>query len=164
VTVIEMTSQLLPGVDKEISQVLLRSMKKRKVAIYTDSKALRVEKSGVESRPAQLIVQTPKGEITLDADKILMSVGREPNSENLGLVKANVKTGEKGFIQVDKQLRTSNPNIFAIGDVTAPPLLAHKASKEATIAADIIAGRNVVVDYRALPAAIFTRRPDGPYR
>jgi dihydrolipoamide dehydrogenase len=99
--------------------------------------------------------ETQKGPVTQEVDKLLVCVGRKPNSKGLALEKAGVKTSEKGFITVDNQLRTSVPHIFAIGDVTAPPLLAHKASKEGLVAASVIAGSNEIVDYRAMPAAIF---------
>lgn len=153
VTVIEMMPQLLPGVDAEIVQVLNRSLKKRKVKVHTSTKAKNVN---VKGDTATLIFETSKGEERLEVDKVLVAVGRKPNSKGLGLEKAGVKTDERGFIIVDQQLRTSVEHIFAIGDVTSAPLLAHKASKEGLVAADVITGRNEILDYRALPSAIFT--------
>src|SRR5262249_39816475 len=88
---------------------------------------------------------------------ILVAVGRKPNSHNLGLDKAGVKTDAKGFITVDSQLRTNVKTIFAIGDVTAPPLLAHKPSKEGLVAAEVMAGNTKEqLGYRAMPGAVFT--------
>ena len=100
--------------------------------------------------------QTPKKKETVTVEKVLGSVGRRPNSSGLGLEKAGVKIDQRGFIQVDNRLQSSNPSIYAIGDVAGPPLLAHKGSKEGLVAAAIIAGKAAVMDIRAMPAAIFT--------
>jgi len=86
---------------------------------------------------------------------ILVTVGRRPNTDALGLDRAGVQLDSKGHITVDSSLRTSNPHVFAVGDVIGPPFLAHKATKEGLIAAEVIAGHPVEVDYRAMPAAIF---------
>ncbi|MCE3235302.1 MAG: dihydrolipoamide dehydrogenase [Vampirovibrio sp.] len=152
VSIIELASDILPGTDKEIVQMLRRSLKKRGITVHTESKA---KQAKVNGKKVQLEFDTPKGPVTQEVDKLLVCVGRKPNSKGLGLEKADVKTNEKGFITVDNQLRTSVPHIFAIGDVTAPPLLAHKASKEGLVAASVIAGSNEILDYRAMPAAIF---------
>lgn len=152
VTIVELMSELLPGTDADIVQTLRRSLKKRKIDVLTDTKAKKAE---VKSGKVHVEIETPKGAQTLTVDKLLVCVGRKPNTANLGLDKAGVKVGERGFIPVDNQLRTSAPHIFAIGDVTAPPLLAHKASKEGLVAAAVIAGQPEVLDYRAMPAAIF---------
>jgi dihydrolipoamide dehydrogenase len=104
----------------------------------------------------RLTFENEKGEQSAEFDKLLVSVGRRPNTQGLQLDKAGVKVNEKGFIQVDHQLRTNVGHIFAIGDVTSGPLLAHKASKEGTVAAAVIAGSNEILDYRAMPAAVFT--------
>lgn len=153
VSVAELLPQLLPGVDTEIADTLRRSLKRRKVDIYLESKAASVK---VQGNKAILQLETPDGTKTLEADKVLVAVGRRPNSQDLGLEAAGVKTDAKGFIPVDKQLRTSVKHIYAIGDVVGAPLLAHKASKEGLVAAAVIAGENDALDYRAMPAAIFT--------
>ncbi len=153
VTVVEMQDDILPGVDKDILQILSRQLKKRKIKVLTNSKASAIT---VNNGEATLTIETPKGEETLMADKVLVAVGRKPNSENLGLEAAGIETNDRGFINVDNQLKTSQTNIFAIGDVTSGPLLAHKASKEGLVAADVICGKPEVLDYRALPSAIFT--------
>ena len=100
------------------------------------------------SRPAS-------GEVTIDADKVLVAVGRRPNSEDLGLEAVGVKV-DKGFVAVDRQQRTNVPGIYAIGDVAGQPMLAHKASKEAEVAAEVIAGHKAEMDVRTIPAVIFT--------
>jgi dihydrolipoamide dehydrogenase len=153
VTVVEMTPQLLPGTDPEIVQVLQRSMKKRGITVHTQTKA-KVDKTA--DNTVRLTLETSKGEQVVEVDRVLVSVGRRPNTQGLGLENTGVKLNEKGFIQVDAQLRTSVPHIFAIGDVTSGPLLAHKASKEGLVAAAVMSGENEVLDYRALPAAVFT--------
>lgn len=152
VTIVELASEILPGTDAEIVQVLRRSLKKRGIEVHTQAKA---KKAQLKNNKVQVELETQKGSSTLEVDKLLVCVGRKPNTQELNLEKAGVKTNEKGFIPVDNQLRTSVRHIFAIGDVTAPPLLAHKASKEGLVAAGVIAGSNEILDYRAMPAAIF---------
>jgi dihydrolipoamide dehydrogenase len=93
--------------------------------------------------------------VQLDADKVLVAVGRRPNSEGLGLEALGVKL-ERGFIPVDRRQQTNVPGIYAIGDVAGQPMLAHKASKEAEVAAEVIAGHRAEFDVRAIPAVIFT--------
>lgn len=153
VTVIEMMPQILPGTESDIAQVLNRSMKKRGVTVHTQTKAKKLVKN---KDSVSLTIENEKGEQTLEFDKLLVSVGRRPHTQGLQLEKAGVKMNEKGFIQVDNQLRTNVKHIFAIGDVTSGPLLAHKASKEGLVAASVIAGSKEILDYRALPAAVFT--------
>jgi dihydrolipoamide dehydrogenase len=152
VTIIELAPDILPGVDQEIVQLLKRALKKRGVAVHLESKAKTADVQG-----GKVVVQfdTPKGTLTETVDKLLVCVGRKPNTQNIGLDKAGVQLNDKGFVMVDNQLRSSAPHIFAIGDVTNPPLLAHKASKEGLVAAAVIAGSKEVLDYRAMPAAIF---------
>ncbi|MCA9319729.1 MAG: dihydrolipoyl dehydrogenase [Planctomycetes bacterium] len=155
VTVVEMMDQILPGTDPDIVKALSRVLKKRGIKVMTSTRAKGFEKKGKE-----LVVQVDdaKGKAqSIACDKILVSVGRKPNSEDLGLEQAGVTLDERGFIRVDHQLRTSNPQIFAIGDVTGGALLAHKASKEGLVAASVIAGaEQEVYDVRAMPAAVFT--------
>ncbi len=152
VTVVEGTNQLLPGNDPDLVSVVQRRMKKMGMEVHLEAKALGwEEKSGV----AQVKVQTKEGEKTFDADKILVTVGRRANTENIGLEKVGVKV-EKGFITVDKQQRTNVAGIYAIGDVAGGPMLAHKASKEADVVAEVIAGHKAEMDAVAIPAVIFT--------
>lgn len=154
VTVVEMQDQLLPGMDPDVVAALTRSLKKRKnVTVLLNSK---VTEANVDKGSATLTVETPKGVQELKADKVLVAVGRRPNTRNLALAKAGLTADEKGFVPADDQLRTAVPNIFAIGDVTRPPLLAHKASKEGLVAAAVIAGQPERLDVRAMPGAVFT--------
>jgi dihydrolipoamide dehydrogenase len=150
VTVIEMLDQLLPGIDMELVRVLERSLKKLGVVwhVKAKAKAYRDGKVHVELSDSK--------ELTVDADKVLLSVGRRPNTDQVGLEKAGVVVDSRGFIKVDKQLRTNVTGIYAIGDVTGPPLLAHKGSKEGIVAAEVIAGKNSMADFRAVANVVFT--------
>jgi dihydrolipoamide dehydrogenase len=95
-------------------------------------------------------------EAAFDADKVLVTVGRRPNSDQIGLQATGVKTDTHGFIQVDKKMQTNVPGIYAVGDIVGPPMLAHKASKEGIVAAEAIAGMNSEADFRAIPGVIFS--------
>lgn len=153
VVVIELLDQLLPGMDPELVRVVERRLRKLGVEIHVKSqaKAWR-EENGV----AAVDAETPEGPLAVQADVILVTVGRRPNTDGLAADRAGVTTDPKGQVIVDRRLRTSNPHVYAIGDVTGPPFLAHKATKEGLLAAEIIAGKPLEVDYRALPSAIFT--------
>jgi len=153
VVVIEIMEQLLPGTDLDAVRVVARGLQKLGVEVHVKSQARgwRVDKD-----QTVVDVVTPDGLIARRADLILVTVGRRPNTDELAADKARVEIGPRGYIKVDRQLRTTNPHVFAIGDVIGPPFLAHKATKEGLIAAEVIAGHPVEVDYRAMPAAIFT--------
>jgi dihydrolipoamide dehydrogenase len=153
VTVVELMDQVLPGTDPDLVDVVMRNLKKKGVKVMTGTKALgaTMRADGVDVK-----VQTPKGEETLAVETVLVSIGRKPNSDGLGLDVAGVKVGPKGFVEVDGQMRTSNPKIFAIGDVAGGMLLAHKASKEGLVAANVMAGIKDRYDVTAMPAATFT--------
>ena len=92
---------------------------------------------------------------TIEADKVLVAVGRRPNSEGLGLEEIGVKI-ERGFVPVDRQLRTNVPGVYAIGDVAGQPMLAHKASHEGVVAAEVISGESVSFDARSIPSVAYT--------
>lgn len=153
VTVIEALGQLLTGVDSDLVKIVERELKRRHVTIKLKTKAL-----GWQSvkKGAVVVLESDKGEEKVEADKILVAVGRRPNSKNIGLEAAGVQTDARGFIKIDSQCRTSVQNIFAIGDVAGGMLLAHKASKEGLVAAAVIAGQNEIYDVRAMPAVVFT--------
>jgi dihydrolipoamide dehydrogenase len=153
VTVVELLDSILPGTDEELSQVVARAMKKRKIRALTSTKAL-----GVAETPDGLAVEveTKKGRETIVCDKVLLTVGRKPVSDGLGLEKAGVRIGAGGFLEIDAHCRTNVPGIYAIGDVAGQPMLAHKASKEGIVAAEVIAGMKSARDFAAVPAVIFT--------
>jgi dihydrolipoamide dehydrogenase len=155
VVVVEATNSLLPGQDPDLVAVVHRGLKKRKVEIHLESLAQRYEKIDGGIGGVRVFVRTPKGEKTIEVDWILSTVGRRPNSEGLGLETIGVKV-EKGFIVVDPQRRTNVPHVYAIGDVAGQPMLAHKASREGIVAAEVICGLPSEADWRCVPAVIFT--------
>lgn len=153
VTVVEATGFLLPGTDPDLVQVVARTLKRRDVKVMLNSKAIGWK--SVKGK-AEIKISGEKGEERLQADKILVAVGRVPNTQNMGLEKIGVLFDSKDFIKVDERLQTNVEGIFAIGDCAGGPLLAHKASKEGLVAAGVIAGKKEIYDVRAMPAVIFT--------
>jgi dihydrolipoamide dehydrogenase len=159
VTVVELLDRILPLEDAECSSVLARSFKKRGIAVHTSTKALSMEKGGASggAGAVRLKVQPKDGEPqTLEAEQLLVVVGRAPNTEGIGLENVGITT-EKGFIPVGDYCRTKVPSIFAIGDVVATPQLAHVASKEGEIVAEHLGGRGrePKVDLLAIPSAVY---------
>jgi len=154
VTVVEAMPNLLGTMDKDCVGVVARKLKKMGVEVMLDAKAKSWEDKGDR---AVLTIEGKDGKLaTIDADKILLAVGRRPNTEDLGLEAAGVKVDKRGYIVADDQLRTSVPNIYAIGDVIGGMMLAHKATKEGETLAEIIAGHKAAVDIRCMPAVVFT--------
>ncbi|MFQ6012965.1 MAG: dihydrolipoyl dehydrogenase [Thermoplasmata archaeon] len=153
VVVVELLPQLLLGVPKDLVKVIERSMKRLGIPFHLKSKAtkLRTTNQGVA-----LEVETPTGKQTLESEVLLVSVGRRPRLGGLAVEKTGVQLDETGFIRVNKRMETNVQGIYAIGDVVGVPFLAHKASKEGMVAAEVIAGLPSEADYRAMPAAIFT--------
>ncbi|WP_044893915.1 dihydrolipoyl dehydrogenase [Bacillus alveayuensis] len=153
VTILEGADEILSGFEKQMTAVVKRRLKKKGVDVFTNALA-----KGVEEREDGVTVTFEvKGETkTIDADYVLVTVGRRPNTEELGLEQLGIKMTERGLIEVDKQCRTSVPNIYAIGDIVAGPPLAHKASYEGKIAAEAIAGHPSEIDYLAIPAVVFS--------
>jgi dihydrolipoamide dehydrogenase len=152
VAIVEALPTILPGTDPELAQVVARRLKKMGIETLTGAKAKSWSERGDR---ATVTIETQGGEVQLDADKVLVAVGRRPNSEGLGLEAVGVKV-ERGFVPVDRRQQTNVPGIYAIGDVVGQPMLAHKASKEAEVAAEVIAGHRAEMDVRAIPAVIFT--------
>ncbi|MBF0484498.1 MAG: dihydrolipoyl dehydrogenase [Candidatus Omnitrophica bacterium] len=153
VTVVEMADSILPGVDKDLSRVLMQKLRKKFKEIKTSTKVVFIEDTGVQLK---VILEDKKGKTEHLFDKALVSIGRRPNTANINLSKAGVEIDEKGFIKVNEIRQTTNPNVFAIGDVTGQPMLAHKASFEAHIAVNNITGNKSVYAPKAIPAVIFT--------
>jgi dihydrolipoamide dehydrogenase len=153
VTVVEALPRLLGTMDKDCVAVVERKLKKMGVEVMVETKARSWEDKGDR---AVLTVELKDGKTAgIDADKILLSVGRRPNSESLGLEQAGVAVS-KGFVVADDHLRTNVPGIYAIGDVIGGMMLAHKATKEGEVVAEIIAGHEAAFDVRAIPAVVFT--------
>ncbi len=151
VTVVEAMPSLLAGMEADCVRVVATKLRKMGVEVLLNAKAKGWEQKG---KKAVLTVETKEGEVKIDTDKILVSVGRRPNSEELGLDVAGVNTDERGFIKIDNQLKTNVPGIYAIGDVVGGMMLAHKATKEAEVVAEIIAGHNAAMDVRTIPAVL----------
>jgi dihydrolipoamide dehydrogenase len=152
VTVVEALPAILPGNDPEVVQVVARKLKKLGVEVITGAQARSWAAKGDR---AVVTLDLAGKEVTLDADKVLVAVGRRPNSEGLGLAEVGVKI-DRGFITVDRRLRTNVPGIYAIGDVAGQPMLAHKATKEAEVVAEVIAGHKTEFDVRCIPAVTFS--------
>ena len=152
VTVVEMMDQVLPGFDKEVVRVISRRLKKSGVKTLLKTKALGWSKSG---KGIVVDVETPKGKESIKADYVLVTVGRRPNSKGIGAEELGLEM-DGPFIKVDKQLRSSVPSIFAVGDVAGQPMLAHKATHEGEVVAEVIAGHNVAYDAKQVPAVVFT--------
>jgi len=152
VTVVEALPAILPGNDPEIVQVVARKLKKLGVEVMTGAKAKSWSEAGGR---ASVVLDVGGKDVTLDADKVLVAVGRRPNWEGLGLEEVGVKL-ERGFITVDRRMRTNVPGVYAIGDVAGQPMLAHKASREAEVVAEVIAGHKAEFDVRCIPAVIFS--------
>jgi dihydrolipoamide dehydrogenase len=152
VTVVEALPSILTGNDPELVQVVARKLKKLGVEVLTGAKAKSWSEKGGK---AAVVVDAGGKEVTLEADKVLVAVGRRPNSEGLGLEAVGV-TVDRGFVPTDRRLRTNVPGIYAIGDLAGQPMLAHKASHEAEVVAEVIAGHKSEMDVRAIPAVIFS--------
>src|SRR5690242_15696574 len=154
VSVVEMTPGLLPGADRDLVLPLHKRLEKMFDAIMlnTTVTAVKEESSGIRvSFDGKDVKEREKV-----FDKVLVSVGRKPNSEIVGLDRTQVRVGQHGFIQVNKQLQTDDPAIYAIGDVVGEPMLAHKASHEGRTAVEAIIGRKVAFEPHAIPAVVFT--------
>ena len=153
ITVVELLDSLMAEADPELVRPLEKRIRKRYAAVLLDTRVtgieardegLRVSFSGKEAPPSGLF------------DRVLVAVGRTPNGARIGAERAGVKVSERGFIPVDEKRRTNVPHIFAIGDITGPPLLAHKAVHEGKIAAEVIAGLPASYDPRAVPSVAYT--------
>jgi dihydrolipoamide dehydrogenase len=154
VVVVEMLSGLLLGADRELVRPLQKRLDSLFEAIHLNTKVdgLDVNRAAITAR-----FVTEDGKATDEKfDRVLVSIGRRPNSQNLGLENTKVQVDAKGFVTVDAQRRTTDPNIFAIGDVAGEPMLAHKATREAKVVAETLAGEPASFDNVAIPAVVFT--------
>jgi dihydrolipoamide dehydrogenase len=153
VTFLEALPQILTGIDPEAVRLVQKGLRQREATVHVNAKA----KGWARSGAALTVTFEVDGKAqSVECDRILVAVGMRPVTDGLGLEAAGVRVGPKGFVEVDAQYRTSAPSVFAIGDLAGPPLLAHKASKEGEIAAEVIAGKKSARDWVAMPAAIFS--------
>ncbi len=152
VSVVEMTAGLLPGADRDLVSVLQKRLETLFSKIMLNTKVVKVaeEKNGIR------VTFEGEGAGEQTFDRVLVAVGRRPNSKIPGLETTGVKVDAKGFIETDGQRRTAEPTIFAIGDVAGEPMLAHKASHEARVAVEAIQGHRAVFEPLAIPAVVFT--------
>ncbi len=153
VSVVEMTPGLLPGADRDLVSVLEKRLKSLFANIMLSTKVVKVaeEKNGI-----RVTFEGDVSEKEQVFDRVLVAIGRRPNSKIPGLDATKVKVDGKGFIETDPQRRTGEPTIFAIGDVAGEPMLAHKASHEARVAVEAIAGHKAIFEPQAIPAVVFT--------
>jgi len=152
VTVVEMMDQLLPGFEKDVVRIISRQMKKDKVKSLLKTRALGWAKT---SDGIEVEVEGPKGKDKITCDCVLVTVGRRPNTRNLGLEELGIEM-DGPFIKIDKQMKTNVPGVYAIGDVAGNPMLAHKATHEGEVVAEVIAGHDVQYDAKTVPAVCFT--------
>jgi dihydrolipoamide dehydrogenase len=153
VTIAELMDQLIPGADRDLISPLAKRVTRQYENIYLKTKV-----TNVEARPEGLVVSFdgPKAPAADTFDRMLVAVGRSPNGKLIGAEEAGVTADDRGFIPVDKQLRTNVAHIFAIGDVVGQPMLAHKAMHEGKVAAEVTAGKNSFFDARVIPSVAYT--------
>jgi len=153
VTVVEFMPSLLTGADPDLVRVVVKNCERNFEAILTESKVVNIEE---KDGGYQVDVEHNEEITQMEFDKVLVAIGRKPNTDNLGLENTKIKVDERGLIPIDQEQRTAEKNIFAIGDVTRGPALAHKASREGKVAAEVIAKHPSAFDNRAIPAVVFT--------
>jgi dihydrolipoamide dehydrogenase len=151
-TVVELTGSLLPGVDADLVKVAEKHLVSRGAQILTNTRALSLDKldSGV-----RLHIENDKGKSVIEGSVVLIAAGFVAKTEGLGLDTLGVRLDERGHVQIDERCETSVPGVYAIGDVSGTPYLAHKAYKEAEVLAQVLEGRRVAIDYKAMPSVIF---------
>lgn len=154
VSVVEMLPNILPGADRDLVNFLVKRVKESFAEVMTSCKVLEMKEveNGITVK-----IQDEKGTIVEKTyDYVLMSIGRRPETRGLGLENTKVTLTDRGWIKVNKQLQTTDPNIYAIGDIAGEPMLAHKASHEGRVAVEAIAGHKVAFEPMAIPAVVFT--------
>jgi dihydrolipoamide dehydrogenase len=153
VTVVELMDQIIPGADKDIVTPLMKRISKQYEAIHLKAKVTKVEANG---QGLTVHFEGGSAPATDTFDRILVAVGRKPNGKLIGAENAGIAVDERGFIPVDRQMRTNVPHIFAIGDIVGQPMLAHKAVHEGKIAAETAAGQNAFFDAKVIPSVAYT--------
>jgi dihydrolipoamide dehydrogenase len=153
ITVVELMDGLIPECDRDLVKPLQKRIAKQYEAIYTSTKVTAIE-AGKKALLARF--DGPKAPASAEFDRVLVAVGRRPNGHNIGAEKAGVKVDDAGFIAVDRQQRTNVPHIFAIGDIAGQPMLAHKATHEGKVAAEVAAGEKSSFDALTIPSVAYT--------
>ncbi|PTQ10866.1 dihydrolipoyl dehydrogenase [Sphingomonas oleivorans] len=156
VTVVEYVDQILPGMDGDVRKEAAKLFKKQGFDIKTSTKVTKVERNG---KGAIITIEPAAGGAaqTIEADVVLVSIGRRPNTDRLGLEKAGLDTNNRGQIEIDHDFATKVPGIWAIGDVVPGPMLAHKAEDEGVAVAENIAGLTGIVNHEVIPSVVYTR-------
>ena len=153
VTVVELLDQLMPGADPDLVRPLEQRLKKRYGGIFLKTKVAKIE---AEKKGLKATFEGEKAPEPTLYDRVLVAVGRSPNGKKIGAEKAGVNVTDRGFIPVDRQMRTNVPHIFAIGDLVGNPMLAHKATHEAKVAAEVAAGHKSEFVARVIPSVAYT--------
>ncbi len=153
VTIVEALEKLLPMIDPEISRVLERSLSKSGISLKLGSM---VKKIITKGNIAEVIIEEAGQEKVMEVDKVLVAIGRRPNTENIGLDKLSLSTDQRGFIKVNEKMETDVKGIYAIGDIVEGPMLAHRASHMGKVAAEVVAGLPAAFDNLAIPGVIFS--------
>ena len=153
VTVVEMTPGLLPGADRDLADVLAKRIAQTMKQVLLETRVVSMKP---QAKGIRVTFEGKADPLEQTFDRVLVAVGRRPNSRIPGLERTQVQVDQRGFIMVDEQRRTHEPSIFAIGDVVGEPMLAHKASHEGRIAVEVMSGENVAFAPRAIPAVVFT--------
>ena len=154
VSVVEFLPGLIPGADKDIVKPLQRKLKKQFTSIMLSSKVISVNAN--KNKTLTVEIENEKGIETKTYHKVLISVGRKPNTGLLKVENADISLNDRGYIEVDEYQRTSQKNIFAIGDIVGNPMLAHKATHEGKVAAEVASGHPAVMDPKAIPSVVYT--------
>ncbi|MCW5604837.1 MAG: dihydrolipoyl dehydrogenase, partial [Burkholderiales bacterium] len=153
ITVVELMDGLIPGADRDVVRPLAKRIEKRYEKILLKTKVAKIE---AQKAGLKVTFEGPDGTVTDTFDAALMAVGRRPNGRDIGAEAAGIKVDERGYIPVDRQLRTNVPHIHAIGDICGEPMLAHKATHEGKTAAEVIAGHKSSFDARTIPSVAYT--------
>jgi dihydrolipoamide dehydrogenase len=153
ITIVELMDGLIPGCDRDLVKPLEKIISQRYEKIYVSTKVTKME---AQKQGIKVSFEGKDAPASDTFDRVLVAVGRVPNGSKIGADKAGVQVNERGFIPVDKQLRTNVPHIYAIGDIVGQPMLAHKATHEAKVAAEVIAGHKAFFDARTIPAVAYT--------
>lgn len=153
VEIYEIMPQILPGTDREMAEELRKILNRKGIKIFLNSKVIGIER---KEDSIDLIVEMEGKEEKRSGEVLLLAVGRAPALDGINVEEIGIKINEKGYIITDNQMRTSIPDIFAIGDITGPPLLAHRASKQGIIAAEVIAGLNSKFEPEVIPNVVYT--------
>lgn len=153
VTVVELLDGLLPGADRDLVKPLEKRLRERFAGVHLDTKVVELKAAGER---VEVKTEGPEFDGVHSFDRVLVSIGRRPVTSGIGLENTKVKVNDKGFVVVNEQMQTADPHIMAIGDIAGEPMLAHKASHEGKVAAEVLAGKPAAFEPQAIPAVVFT--------